>query len=256
MDENQNEQVNEERNNATDEQNTGSANTFSFSADDIKKETAQTVKQVKDSFKNTDIKNDTAVAKGFFVNFFKDPIEQIKKCANDSKANFLKIAIILLVIWLVAILVKQIAGIASVYLFGHLGSFSYFFQHLLPNMLDVIKAIIAPVIGIAVLSGLVYGFKKNKDKSFLSIVSAIVIANIPVIITNVVNLLTIFSNNISKLTSYFSSFCNILYAVLLYFAIKYLSNESEDKSSFIKFALIIGIYYIIKFAFSYLGIYI
>lgn len=41
-------------------------NNFNVNADDIKKETTETVNQVKDAIKNADLKNDSKEAKGFF----------------------------------------------------------------------------------------------------------------------------------------------------------------------------------------------
>ena len=145
---------------------------------------------------------------------------------------------------------------ASIYLFGTYGSFSSFFRHIFSNLFDIFKALIAPIISLAVFSGLSYGFSKSKSKSFINTVSTIVISHIPAIIANIVNLLVIFGSRILKITNCFSSFCSILSTVLLYFAIKYLSGESEDKYYFWKFALIMGIFYIIKFVFSYLEIYL
>ena len=103
---------------------------------------------------------------------------------------------------------------------------------------------------------LLFIFKKNKNKSFLCIASTLLIAKIPVVIANIVSLLTFISSNASKLTSPFATFCNVLSTVLLYFAVRDLSDESENNSYFWKFALIIGIYYVIDFVLSFLGIYI
>lgn len=242
--------------NSNEETQTESNTTFNINKEDLKKETSETVNQVKDTLKNTDFKKDSKEAKGFISSFFKNPLEELKKVTSDKNNKFVKIAIIILVIWLVAILASNIFGIASRYLFGTYGSFSYFFKNFFSNILTTIKDLVAPVITVAVLSGLVYGFNKKKDKSFLTITSGILVAKIPVVIASIVNLLTIFSISISKITSTFSGFCSILSTVLLFFAIKDLSNEDKNDSYFWKFALIMGIFYIVKFIFSYLGIYL
>ena len=244
---------NQENQNTENPENTSN---FNINSEDLKKETQETVNQVKDTIKNVNIKKDSQEAKGFLSAFFKNPLEELRKVSSDSKNSFLKIAIIILVIWLAATLIVNVFGFASTYLFGTFGSFERFFKNLFPNMFSVLKDLIAPLIAIAVLSGLVYGFKKNKNKSFLTISSTIVVAKIPIVIATVAELLTIFGTQVTKLTSAFSGFCSILSAVLLYFAIKELSDEGENKSYFWKFALIIGIFYVIKFIFSYLGIYL
>lgn len=229
---------------------------LNYSSEELKNETKQTVEQIKETIKSTDLKKDSKAAKGFFSSFFKNPLEEVEKCASDNKSSFLKIAIITLLVWLIALFISQVFSIANRYIFGVYGSFSYFFRNLLPNILDIIKVLVAPIISIAVLSGLIYIFNKKKDKSFLTIASTIVLAHIPVVIADIVNLLVIFGSGISKITSHFSSFCSVLYTVLLFFAIKDLSGETENKSYFWKFALIMGIFYVVKFIFSYLGIYL
>ena len=254
------EQNSENVQNEVNEQNTSSVDdktvNLNYTAEDLKNETKQTVDKIKETIKTADLKKDSNAAKGFFSSFFKNPLETIKKCASDSKSNFLRVAIVILLVWLVALFVSQAFSIANRYLFGTYGSFSYFFKNLFHNIFDVIKELIAPIISIAVLSGLAYVFNKKKDKSFVTVASTIVIAHIPVVIASIVNLLVLFGTEISKITSHFSSFCDVLYVVLLYFAIKHLSGESENKSYFWKFALIIGIFYAVKFVFSYLGIYL
>ena len=224
--------------------------------ENTKNETTETVNEVKNAVKNTDIKQASKEAKGFISSFFKDPIESLKTVTSDSGSKFFKIAIVVLVIWLVAILLLNILGIASRSLFSTYGSFSLFFKNLFGNVFDIIKELVAPVITIAILSGLVYAFKKNKAKSFLPIVNSILIAKIPVVIATVLELLTIISSSFSRITSTFSGYCNILSIVLLFFAFKNLSDEDKKGSYFWRFALIMGIFYIIKFVFSYLGIYL
>lgn len=251
MEENQEKNVEEQV-----KENTTNNSNFNINKDDLKKETSETVNQVKDTLKNVDLKKDSKEAKGFLTSFFKDPIGELKKVTSDSANKFVKIAIIILIIWLVAILITNLFSIASHYLFGTFGSFSYFFKNLFSNILDVIKDLVAPIITVLLLSALVYGFKKNKNKSFLTIVSSVLVAKIPVVAATILNILTIFSSSFSRITSAFSGFCSILSTVLLYFAIKNLSDEEKNDSYFWKFALIIGIFYIVKFVFSYLGIYL
>ncbi len=206
--------------------------------------------------RNNNFNGEAKKSKGFISTFFKSPLEGIKTAATDAKGTFFKIAIIIFVIWIATILVSNIASLATRNLFGVYGSFEYFIKSIVSNIFTLIKELIAPVILIAATSGLAYAFMKNKNKSFLSVLSAIIIAKVPVIIAEIVNLLTLFGSGISKITTYFSSFCTILSTVLLYFAIKHATNESEDEYYFWKYVLIIGIITIIRFVLSYLGIYI
>ena len=47
--------------------------------EEIKKETVETAKKVKDSIKNVDIKNEAKEATGFVSAMFKDPLQKSKK---------------------------------------------------------------------------------------------------------------------------------------------------------------------------------
>lgn len=231
-------------------------NTFNVNAEDVKKETAETVNQVKDTIKNVNLKNDFKEAKGFFFSFFKNPLGEIKKSSSSTDNKFIKIAIIIFVVWLAVLLVSNILSMATTYLFGPLGNFAYFFQNLFHNMFLLVKTLVAPVITILVLSGLVYGFKKVKNRSFLTIASTILIAKIPIVIANIFNLLTLLNTHFVKITSTFSGFCNVLSTILLFFAIKNLLEEDKNDSYFWKFALIMGIFYIVKFVCSCFSLYL
>lgn len=227
---------------------------FNINTEDVKKETVETVNQVKDAIKNADLKKDSKEAKGFFFSFFKNPLAEIKNATSSTDNKYVKIAIIIFVVWLAILLVSNVLSIATTYLFGTFGSFAYFFQNLFHNIFSLVKILVAPVISILTLSGLVYGFKKVKNKSFLTIVSSILIAKIPVVVANSFNLLVLISSHFIKIASTFLGFCNVLSAILLFFTIRSLLEEDKNDSYFWKFALIIGIFYVVKFVFSYLGI--
>lgn len=212
--------------------------------------------QTQRTFNNEEVKRQAKEATGFFSAFFKDPLGETEKITINSSNKYLKIAIIILVVWLVVIFASNVFSIANIYLFGVLGDFSNFITHFFSKFWDIIKDFIAPIGSIAIIAALVYGFNKGKKKSFLHIASAITIAKLPVVIAEVVGLLTLISTKISTFTIAFSGFCSILSTVLLFFTIKDIMDEKENKTFFWKFALIIGIYYAIKFVLSFIGIYI
>lgn len=245
---------NEEKNN--DYINSNDTSEINYKTQDLKGEATNTVNEVKQTFKNANFKKDSKEAQGFFTSFFKDPLGQLKKGISSSGNKLFKIAIIILAVWLISIFIYNIFSIASRYLFTSYGSFQYFFRNFFKNILNLVKDLVTPIISVSLLSGLVYAFKKNKNKSFLNIASGILVAKVPVVLACVMKLLTIISSSFSVVVTTFTGYCSILSTVLLYFAIKYLSEEDKNDSYFWKFALIIGIYYIVKFIFSYLGIYL
>lgn len=229
-------------------------NTTQINTEEIKKEATDTVNQVKDTFKNADLKKDANEAKGFFSSFWKEPIKQLENVAHSSKNKFLKTAIIILVVWLVACFIDSVVSAFGSY--SYFSGIAWFFKNSLNNVLAIIKAIITPILSIVVLSGIIYFISKEKKKPFIHIASAVVIAKTPVVLASVVSLLEIFGREVYKLTSPFSSFCSIISTVLIYFTCKFLCDEERHDVFFKKFVLIMGIFYIVKFLFSFLGIYI
>lgn len=212
--------------------------------EEIKKETVETAKQVKDSIKNVDIKNDAKEATGFVSAMFKDPFAKIKEIVEDKENKNLKLAIIFIVIWTVAVFIKALAA--------KYWSFSALFR----NVLSLVKTIIAPALGILVLSAIVYFMNKKEKKSLATIITSITIAKIPTILASVISLLTVFSISAYRITSPITSLCSVVTIILTYFTIKAIFNE-EQNSKFLKtFVIIEAIYYVAYLIISFLEIYI
>lgn len=219
-------------------------NNQNLNADALKKETVETVNQVKDTIKNVNIKNDTKVATGFASSMFKNPIGTLESIVNDNENKHFKTAIIFVIIWTVAVLIK--------YLSHRYLSFNYLFDHLL----SIIKSMLAPTLGILTMSGIVYVFNKNNKKSMVSIITSIVTANIPIILASIISLLTLFSSRISVITSPINSIASCISIVLTYFVTKMIFQEESDTEFIKKFVMIEVIYYICRAIISLLEIYI
>lgn len=233
-------------------------NNEKINAEEIKKEAASTAQEVKEAVKNTDIKKDVNATKGFISNFLKNPVQEIETVANSSKNQFLKIAIVVLVIWLVATFIGEVIDIFQSYSYvsSLYTSFGTFLKNSVNNVLSVIKAVITPLLSLVVLSGIVYLMEKDKKKPFIQVATSMIIAKIPVVLASVVSLLEIFGNQVYKITSPFSVFCSVISTVLLYFTMKALYGEKEDNNFIKKFAIIMGIFYIVRFVISFFGMYI
>jgi len=219
-------------------------NDQAVSTEEIKKETVETVNQVKDTIKNVDIKNDAKEATGFVTSMFKNPFETIKNIINDSTNKYFKTAIVFIAVWTIVAVIKSLSI--------KYWSFSVLFR----NILSLIKTIIAPTLGILVLSGIIYIMNKKSKKSLITIITAITTAKIPVILASVLSLLTIFSYSATRITGPFTSLCSVISVVLTYFTTKLIFNE-EKNSEFIKtFVKIEAIYYVAYILISFLEIYI
>lgn len=216
--------------------------------EELKKETIDTVNQVKDTIKNVDIKNDAKEATGFVSAMFKDPFEKIKEIATDNKNKNLKVAIIFLAIWMIAEFIYTISSFSYGYWSG---------SRLFSNIWRVISATAAPVIGILVISAIVLIMNKKAKKSLPTIMTSFAIANIPMAIASVFYLFNLLSSGASSITGKVSGFCGVLTTILTYFTMKALFEE-EQNSKFIKtFVVVEAIYYAIAFLLtSVLGMYI
>lgn len=216
----------------------------SASTDELKNETADTVKQVKENMKNVNVKEEAKAAKGFVGEMIKNPLGKINEIANDSSNKYFKTAIILVIVWMVAALLGVI-------------SFKYFsFRTLGTTLLNYIKTIVAPVLSVVVMSVIIFLFNSKSKKSLITVLTTVVTAKLPIIVAEVIALLEIISSNISPITVKVSTLAGIISVAFTYFAIKDLFGEEDDKSAFNKFLIVESIYIVVAFVVRYLGIYI
>ena len=214
------------------------------STDELKNETAHTVRQVKENMKNVNVKEEAQAAKGFIGEMLKNPLGKINEIANDASNKYFKTAIILVIVWMVVELIGTI-------------SFKYFsIKTLGSTLLNYIKTILAPLISVIVMAVVIFLFNKKSKKSLITVLTTVVTAKLPVIIAEIIGLLTIISLNISPITVKVSSFANIISIAFMYFSIKDLCGEEEENEAFNKFLVIEAVYIVVAFVVRYLGIYI
>ena len=231
-------------------------NQNNVNAEDIKKEAKETVNQVKDSFKNMNMKQETEKTKNYFSRFIKEPVTVIKEIAHDKSNSFFKTAIVLLVVWiLVSVLVAIVNLITSLFSTIFNFGFEYVFQTIFRNILNIVKSLIVPIISVAVLSASIYFTNSKHKKSFLTTAVTVMAAKIPVILAEIISILTIIPYA-SRITSPVSGLLGLISTVLTFFAVKELNDEESNDGAVKKFLIVEGIYYIVKFVLSFLTIYI
>lgn len=212
--------------------------------EELKTEASSTVNQVKETIKKVDIKKDSIETKGFIKEMFKDPLGKIQEIVTKDTGKVLTYSIIILVIWCAARLISRIASMIK---YGGTAN-------LFGNIWSIVLAIITPIIGILVMSIIVFAMNKENKKSLLTIMTAVTVASLPSAIASVINLLTIIGSGISVITIAISGFCSVIEIILMYFAIKAIFGI-EKNSEFIKtFVKVYGIYYIISIIVGLLGI--
>ena len=99
----------EENQNQNQEQEQEVKQEASVNTEGLKNETVDTVKQVKESMKNVNVKEEAKVTKGFIGEMFKNPLGKIKEIASDASNKYFKTSIVLVIIWMVAVLLGKIS---------------------------------------------------------------------------------------------------------------------------------------------------
>lgn len=219
---------------------------FSIDAENLKNETVETAKKLKESVKGTNIKEETKATKGFILEMLKNPLEKVKEVATDNSGKYLKTAIFLIVIWTILVFISS--TYSTIYYWG--------FSRVFSNILSVLKKILAPALGILVYSVVVLIMNKNNKKSLTDVISTVTITQLPLMVASLVSLLTIISSKISTVTSPFRALCEIVAIVLGYFGFKNLFNEENDSTFIKKYVLIQLIYHVAYIVIGLLGIYI
>lgn len=241
-----------------EENNENTNNTEDVKKEDTKDITGSVSKpasDTKEATTNTNSKENITIAKNFFINFFKKPFSQMKDIASNYKP-FLIIAIIILAIWVVVELISGIIIAADSYSLGTAYTLEGFMRNSVSSVFTIISSILIPIIIVALLSGIIYLFMKNKKKNFLEVVTTVVVSKMPVVIASVISLLGAVSSEVSKITDAFSGFCSVFSTVLLYFAIKALHKEEDDDKVIIKFIITMAIYYGVALILSFFKLYI
>ncbi len=214
--------------------------------EELKNETVNTVNEVKETIKNVNIKKDTVATTNFIKEIFTNPLEKIKEISADDSNKYLKYAIIILAVWVIAIVIKGIFAASGIW------KFSIAWKALL----GIIKSAIAPLLGVLVTSVIIMMFSKNNKKKLTTIITAVTTAQIPVVIADVLGLLIIISSSMSKLLTPFTGFCSTISIILTYFTAKAILGTEKNSEFLKKFVLIEACYYVAYFVLTFLEIYI
>lgn len=225
-------------------------NNINVNAEDLKKEAKETVNQVKDTFKNIDMKQETENTKKYLSRFIKEPVTVIGEIAHDNTNSFLKVAVFLLVILVAASLLSELFSTAST-LFS-LG-FGYFFKTFFSRTMNVLKSIINPVLMIAITTAIIFFMNSKSKKSFVTTFTTVMAAFIPRVVAYVVSLLTVIPGAY-RITSPVNGLLGLLTTVFTFFAVKELLDEPENDSAVKKFLIIEAIYYVVRFVLSFLSV--
>lgn len=208
---------------------------------DLKNETKNSINEAKEQMKNLNIKEEAKTGKGLIMDIWKDPLGAIGNNVKDEKNKFYKTALLLVALWTIIAALKQILY----YVTSKYVSF---------NLLESIKVVIAPILEVASMTIAMYIINKNKKKSLSKTITAVTIAYIPVIISSALGLLTYISTSVIHVTNPISGFLIVISNIFVFFTLKALTEEQNDKEAIKTFFKVEGAFYIIYFVLRLLGI--
>lgn len=200
---------------------------FSVDTEQLKNETKETVNQVKSSIKNVNFKQDAEETKGFVKEMFSNPFEAVRRVATEEENVFKKV-IFLMIIFIAASVISQIISLIKYGRLANVGS----------NIMDLIVSVLNPILYILVPAVIILIFNKQNKKSLITIISTIVVAGIPTICNEVINIIERILPGISIITSPITTVLSAIALILTYFGIKDLLVIEDHKDSIKKYAII------------------
>lgn len=208
-----------------------------LASEEIKNEAKQALSDAKDVIKNLDVKEEMKATENYLKTFVKNPIEGIRQSVVLGDKNF-TMAIVLNLIWMIARGLRQLIHVIR-------------FTHV--NFATVFTEAVGSSLGVIVLSATIYFVSKSKGKNLKDLLCIITIARIPVILFSVIQLLTIISQDVTRILSPFSLMATALSLIFIFFAIKNVEKESDEVT--IKFFVKgYGLYLIVRFLISFLNV--
>ena len=222
------------------------SNKINIDKNDIKNETKKTVDSVKDTIKTVNIKDDTKTTSNFVIELFKDPLGVIKKLGSDSTNKAFKYALIIAIVWLAAVLINSLFNRFRYTTFPSFGV----------DLLGVIKDLLAPAIGVVTLSATLYALQKGSKKSMPIILTTVITGAIPIILVEILDILTIIGSGMHTIISPIGHFAVLLTAVYEYFVMKSILKIDDDKQAIMKYMIVQAVYFGVYFVIHFMGIYI
>lgn len=208
---------------------------------EIRKEATETIRQTTEQMKNINLKEEAQRGKGVIKRLIIDTVGTIKEIARDEKKQFYKMAILVVCIWVIIVLFKEILSCIV-------------YEYHTFKILRMIKLIVAPILKVLAMAIIIHILNKEEKQPLTKSITAVAIAKIPLIISAFLGFLTYISYNVTYITSPLSSLLRAISTVLMFFVVKEMFKKEENEEALKIFIKVEIIYYIVVFAFSFLGI--
>lgn len=209
--------------------------------EELKKEAANTIGQVKDTMKDIRIKDETMNATNFVKEMVKDPLSKTEEIAKDTDNKYLKTSIFMIIVWMAAKLIYEII-------------YKVKYSYIGRSFLGIIKTTLSPLCIIFALALIIFILNKKHKKSLTAVLSTVVTAYIPMCIASIISLLNLIDSGMYKITTPVSTLARFITVILSYFAIKDIFEEETELGTFKKFVLVELIFLGVSILVSFLGI--
>lgn len=210
-------------------------------ASELKREAADTINQTKEQIKNINLKEEAKKGKGLMGKLVLDPIGTIKEIAQDEKSQFYKTAILVVCLWVIIVLFKEILSCIV-------------YEYHTFKILTTIKLVVAPILKVLAMAIIIHILNKESKQPLTKSITAVSIAKIPLIVSSCLGILTYISPSITYITSPIYSLLSVISTVLMFFVVKEMFKKEENDEALKTFIKVEIVYYIVVFAFSFLGI--
>lgn len=203
---------------------------ISVDTEDLKNETKDTVNQVKETIKNVDLKKDAEATKGFVKEMFSNPIEAVKR-ASSGEEGILKKVIIIVLLHIVVMCAYKIIEVIR----------DYGITQILFHLDKIIWYSTKPLVSIILFSLMIYIMNKNNKKTLTSIVSTMVVATIPLVIFDLLELIRMVTYGVSAVAIFTNSLSTMffgIYIIIAYFGMKEIFGITEENKAIKKFSLV------------------
>ena len=200
--------------------------------EELKNETKETVNQVKDVFKNGDFKEKTTDATNFLKAVFSNPFETIEEIATEKNDVFPK-AVLLIILYTALIFVARLINMfrGSSFNSGH--SFTRF-----------VSSLTSPILYIAATSCIIFIFNrvtKSNNKKMTTVISTVTTCYIPVIVAAALMVVMAIFPTLAVVINPLMTALRAIAVILLYFGVKNILEENDDKQYMLKFFCIYAI---------------
>lgn len=203
---------------------------ISVDTEDLKNETKDTVNKVKETIKNVDLKKDAEATKGFVKEMFSNPIEAVKR-ASSGEEGILKKVIIIVLLHIVVMCAYKIIEVIR----------DYGITQILFHLDKIIWYSTKPLVSIILFSLMIYIMNKNNKKTLTSIVSTMVVATIPLVIFDLLELIRMVTYGVSAVAIFTNSLSTMffgIYIIIAYFGMKEIFGITEENKAIKKFSLV------------------